>query len=262
MKQRWPITSAWTNVRERSKSTPCLKRWIWAAILSFGILPSPYSHAEEDLSDPNLSCPLLRHGHGPLDYRTATDEDKRLVEGSHFVPDVENLKHGAKHPARGYVMDPGSEIDYTLRSFPNHPRALLALTRLSFRDQSDQPGGTKARVSCYFSSAIKFRPDDAIVRVLFGAYLIKKHKSDKAIEQFEKAKELGGESASMWYNLGLAYLEIKRYPEALEAAHKAYALGFPLPGLRDRLKSVNAWKEPAKAATEEAVPEEATKPKD
>ena len=100
------------------------------------------------------------------------------------------------------------------------------------------------------------------MRVLFGTYLIKIHKSDKAIEQFEKAKELGSESASMWYNLGLAYLEIKRYPEALEAAHKAYALGFPFPGLRDRLKSVNAWTEPAKPADEEAAPEQATKPND
>jgi hypothetical protein len=66
----------------------------------------------------------------------------------------------------------------------------------------------------------------------------------------------------MWYNLGLAYVEIKRYPEALEAAHKAYALGFPLPGLRDRLKSVNAWKEPAQGADQEAAPEQANKPND
>jgi hypothetical protein len=31
---------------------------------------------------------------------------------------------------------------------------------------------------------------------------------------------------------------------ALEHAHRAYALGYPLPGLRNRLKRAGAWREP------------------
>ena len=34
------------------------------------------------------------------------------------------------------------------------------------------------------------------------------------------------------YNLGLVYYKTKQFKEANEHAHKAYALGFPLPGLK------------------------------
>ena len=45
----------------------------------------------------------------------------------------------------------------------------------------------------------------------------------------------GGESAEIQNALGFSYLYTKDYEMAREHARKAYALGFPLPGLRDQL---------------------------
>jgi tetratricopeptide (TPR) repeat protein len=203
-----------------------------------------------------LSCPKLKHGYGPYDYRRASRSQKILVEGAHFFPNVENLRSGTTHPNRGYIVIPGSEIDYTLRAFPNHPRALLALSRLSLRDGTDKPEGVKAPVECYFQAALKFRPDDSMVRVIYGVHLAKLGHADRALEQLTVAEKISGGSTNLYYNLGLAYFQAERYQEALEAARKAYSLGFPLPGLRDKLKEVGEWSDPPPAP----VPEEAMQP--
>lgn len=214
---------------------------LWLVLLVSGLTMQTYAIADDlDLQ----GCPELRHGYGPYDYRTASKEQKRLVEGAHFFPNVENLVSGTKHPNHDYIVIPGGEIDYTLRAFPNHPRALLALSRLSIRDSTEKPEGVKAPVDCYFQSAIKYRPGDGMVRVIYGVHLAKQGKTDEALEHLQKAEELSGDGTNLYYNLGLAYFQAKRYQEALEAAHKAYALGFPLPGLRDKLKRVGQWSEP------------------
>jgi len=206
-------------------------------------LSASFASAAAPEDDITLACPTLRHGYGPFDYRSATNEQRYLVESAHFFPDVENLKRNAIHPNRGYIVIPGSEIDYTLRAFPNHPRALLALSRLSLRDKTSQPQGTKAPVVCYFVSAIRFRPDDGLVHVIYGTHLLRSGDTKGALEELKKGEALSEENASVHYNLGLAYFELKRYPEALASAQRAYALGFPLPGLKEKLKKAGAWKD-------------------
>lgn len=188
-------------------------------------------------------CPTLRHGYGPYDYRSATKEQRALVEGAHFFPNVENLRENTPHPNRGYIVVPGSEIDYTLRAFPNHHRALMAASKLALRDKTDRPNGLKTSIDCYFKSALEFRQDDSYVPMIYGIHLAKKGRTTEAIEYFDKAKLLGDDSANLHYNLGLAYFQVKRYDEALASAQKAYAAGFPLAGLRNMLERIGKWKE-------------------
>lgn len=205
-------------------------------------------------------CPPLVHGYGPFDYRTATKQQIDLVEGAHFFPNVENLRDGTPHPNRGYALVPGSEIDYTLRAFPNHHRALLALSKLALRDKTDRPNGVKAPVECYFKAAINFRSDDSYAYMIYGIHLSRSGRMAEAIENFDKAKELGDDSANLHYNLGLAYYYAKRYPEALSEAHKAYAAGFPLDGLKNLLAKSGHWSEPPRGepnGTPAAEPEAA-----
>jgi TPR repeat protein len=49
------------------------------------------------------------------------------------------------------------------------------------------------------------------------------------------------DNATAHYNLGLLYFDKKNYSKAKVHAEKAYALNFPLPGLRNRLKKVGKW---------------------
>lgn len=52
---------------------------------------------------------------------------------------------------------------------------------------------------------------------------------------------LEGKSPEIHYNLGLIYLDLGDTTNALERAHAAYGLGYPLPGLRNRLTRMGKW---------------------
>jgi Tfp pilus assembly protein PilF len=185
----------------------------------------------------DIGCDLdLTNSTGPWDYRTTSAQKKHLVESYHFTRNVEALVKGRS----GSVA---TDIDYTLRVFPNHPRALMAMSKLGRREKTPKPPGSSHSINCWFERAIKFQPNDATVRLIYGIELLKDDKRTDAIEQLKLAESLAGENPNVYYNLGLAYFDLGDYDKSLDYAHKAYGLGFPLPGLRDKLKRAGKWKE-------------------
>jgi tetratricopeptide (TPR) repeat protein len=183
-----------------------------------------------------VACGELRNAYGPFDYRTATRDQIDIVERYHFDSGVESLTRGITS------VNIGSDIDYTLRAFPNHARALLAMVHLSFREKTARPRGANYSVDCYFDRAARFRPDDQAIPAIHGYYLLRKGDPKLAIAELEKALKLGGPDANVYYNLGLAYFELRDYEKSLEQAKLAYDLGHPLSGLREKLKRQGAWK--------------------
>jgi Tfp pilus assembly protein PilF len=184
------------------------------------------------------SCPPYIKGGTGGDYNNADDaRGLAVVESFHFGPQVESLQHGISASI-------GGDIGYTLEHFPNHPRALAAMARLGLRTHKPQAAGARFSIECYFQRAIAFVPEDGVVRALFGAYLLALHRDSDAASQLQAALDAQAGNAMAWYNLGLARVRLKEWPAALAAAHKAYTLGFPLPGLRQQLKAANQWREP------------------
>ena len=184
----------------------------------------------DDCGDP------FQNAYGPFDYRTATPFQKQLVEGTHFPRWVEMLQ-------RGNAATLGGDIGYTLRAFPNHPRALLAMVRLGQRDKTKKPYGAYYSVECFLERASVFRPDDFNVWIVRGIYFTLQRQYDAAIGDFTTAINLEPQNANAHYNLGLAYFETKQYEKALEESKLAKALGFPLDGLRNKLIAAGQWRE-------------------
>ena len=182
-------------------------------------------------------CGSLENSYGPFDYRTSKDK-LVIVEGAHFTPDVETLRSGATGALAG-------DIDYTLRTSPNHHRALNAMVNLSLRVGKEKPQGAHYTVECYFDRAFRFAPNDAIVRMIYGVYLSRINRKAEAIKALEEAKKYEIDNANVYYNLGLVYLDVKDYPNALKNAQMAYQLGAQLPGLRNRLREAGRWREGA-----------------
>lgn len=183
-------------------------------------------------------CGELTNPYGPYDY-TNTDHKKRylgVVEIAHFTSNIEKLDHGNSGTL-------GGELSYTLRAFPNHHRALVAMGKLAIRDKTRKPAGASYSVECFFDRAIRFKPNDAIVRMVYGNYLLKAGKSDEATEQLRIAVDLEPDNPTINYNLGLLYLKQKDYEQAKTYAKKAYELEFPLPGLKNQLKQAGKWDE-------------------
>jgi Flp pilus assembly protein TadD len=182
------------------------------------------------------ACGDLANAYGPYDYRVAKAELKP-VEDFHFDIGVERLQRGKS----GYLA---GDIDYTLRASPNHHRALLAMDKLAAKSGTDHVPRASYSVACYYDRAVRFRPEDGTVRMLYAHYLARKKKPDEAVVQLQHAEKLLGRNANLHYNMGLAYLDMKDYDKALAHAHIAYQLGFPLPGLRNRLERAGKWRDP------------------
>lgn len=204
-----------------------------AVLLGIGSMWFSGSLLAQDIGACNLN--LDNGTSGPFDYRTAKDK-LRLVESYHFTAKVESL-------AGGQSGGIGADIDFTLRAFPNHPRALLAASKLARKEKTVRPSGFYHTVDCWFQRAILFKPDDAQVRLVYGIELLKDGKRDAAIEQLSVAERLEGSNANVHYNLGLAYFDLGDYDKSLAYARTAYKLGFPLPGLRDKLTRAGKWQD-------------------
>ena len=180
-------------------------------------------------------CGELWHVNGPHDYRDSDIRNTlKMVESHHFTKEVEQLIAGAT----GLI---GKDLDFVLKAFPNHHRALDAMSRLSLRDKMPQPSGAGYTALCYFERAVRFRPDDAMVRSIFSSHLFKINKLDLALEQLLFAAEIEPDNPTTSYNLGLLYLKKKDYDKSLFYAKKAYERGFPLQGLRNQLIQINKW---------------------
>lgn len=186
-----------------------------------------------------FACGPIKSGYGPFDYRTVSDEVRHRVEDYHFTPDVETLRKGSS------AATPGPDLDYTLRAFPNSPRALLAMSRLATRAKTERPNGARWPVECYFERAIRFLPGDPMPRVLYASYLKERKRPAEARTQLDEAEKVRGDPSDfdVDYNMGLLYFELGAYDKSLEAAKRAYALGAQLPALQNKLKAVGKWKD-------------------
>lgn len=189
------------------------------------------------LDDDGL-CGSLSNHYGPFDYRTESVAGKKLVENAHFTPKVESLIGG------NTSISAGGDMNYTLKVFPNHHRALMAVIKLGEKEKTIKPRGMEYSVACWFDRAERFRPDDGMVKAIHGIYLIRSGKPNEAVTKLEEAIELAGDNPNILYNLGLAYFDLKLYDKALENAHRAYAAGFPLSGLKNKLKRAGKWQDP------------------
>lgn len=232
-----------------------LKRMALALVMSCA---ATVAHAEIDMT----GCrPVQRGGDYPFDYN---DPDKRAkfllaVERIHFTHQVESLAHGATN------THPFADIAYTLNQIPNHPRALQALLRLAAREKATNIQGSSISVECFIRRAIEFAPNDLVPQMTLAQYYAAQGKQEAALNLLLEAEKQAPGNANLAYNIGLLQADLKRYDAALAHAHSAYLGGFPLPGLRDKLKRAGVWRDPgpladSKPAETAPQPDAAAKP--
>jgi hypothetical protein len=189
---------------------------------------------------PGNPCGMIYTDHyGPSDYRTQRPSLK-IVEDFHYTPRVEAGISGSTGPI-------GGDLNYTLKASPNHHRALNTLMRVLARVKAEGVKGMEWPMDCYFDRAMRFKPDDTVVRAMFAQYLHSRGKTAEGIKQLDAAVEIAGDSPFSQYNIGLVYLELGAHEQALRQAHKAIGMGFPRTELSDGLKKAGKWREPEPA---------------
>lgn len=238
-----PLFTKVTAILRAVRSDELMKKLAVMALLFIAT-----AHAIAQQLPPGCGVLRMEGRFGPYDYRPEGYIQENtyrshkallfIVENAHFTPEVESLIRGKTSAA------PGHDISYTLHSFPNHHRALIAMTNLSERERSLKPSGSSYPVECWFSRAIAFKPDDTVIRLIYANFLVKAKRNDEAEQQLNVANGQAGDNAFTYNNIGLIYFDMKDYDKALVNAHKAIALGLRTPSLPDLLKSVSKWNEP------------------
>jgi tetratricopeptide (TPR) repeat protein len=179
-------------------------------------------------------------GFGPFDYtkRLLFKKELHLVEMRHFTKDVQYLIKGSTTSA------PPGDLDYTLRAWPNHHKALLSMIRYQLRSKNGfNTEKLKTPPECYLQRAIHFNPNDANVYALYAYYLKKLGLLKQAEKQYKKALAIDPNNAKIEYSFSLFLIETGKYPEALKFAKLAYQHNKKTPnGLRKKLKKLGVWK--------------------
>jgi tetratricopeptide (TPR) repeat protein len=192
------------------------------------------------------ACGSLRTHYGPFDFRRTTPLNREIVERAHFDRGVETLTRGLTGPF-------GGDIWYTLAAYPNHPRALQAMERLAQKEKKDPPTNSRYTVECLYERAIRFQPDDHVVRMLYANFLFKRGDTERAFKQMDYVVSTTQDDPLAQFNAGMLYIDMKAYDKGLAQAHKVMAMGFTRRELKDRLTAAGHWVEPAAPAQADAA---------
>jgi len=189
----------------------------------------------------NAPCNGRIEGFGPFDYlsRHTLPQQLNIVEKYHFNSNVEQLIKGQS------TTSALADIDYTLRAWPNHHRALYSLVRHRSNEWNTKKLQSKqyTPAECYLQRAIKFSPKDGTSRMLYAMLLHQTGHKEHALEQYMEALKVEPNNTQVKYNLGLLLVELKEYSKANQYAQELYSRGYPLPGLKNKLKDANSWNE-------------------
>ena len=170
----------------------------------------------------------------PHNYFARTPESERELASNelhHLNRGIASLRKGTANELDNARHD----FDFILGRWPNHPQVLALMTETLSRQ------GKLGMINDYFDRAYRMSPDVSQIYVLHGVTLLRQNRVDEAIARLQRGAELDDSSMNAHYNLGLALVRAKRLNEANVHAQRAYALGHPLPGLRDQLQRAGAW---------------------
>ncbi len=202
------------------------------------LVGAPAAFAQADVV--NRCGPLRGMHYGPYDYRTEKGR-LQIVEVAHFTPAVETL-------VRGSTGILGKDIDYVLHASPNHHRALASIVRWSRRLNRMQLPDMEYDVVCYFDRAIRFAPNDFIVRSMYAEFTGRRGDKDTARRQLEYVLSEAADNPLSVHNAGLVAAELALDDIAQKAGRQALALGFANSPLEQRLRRDGKWLESPPAA--------------
>ena len=210
---------------------------------------SPLGHAQENApwvgeTLDGKKCEGGYLGFGPYDYtrRAQLPAELEVVERAHFRPEIERLETN-KNASSSAIGD----IDYTLKAWPNHHRALNSAMKYRLMFQEWPETSSVPPAECQLQRAIAFSPNDPVPYMMYGMLLHKWERYEQALFAYRAASRLRPDDILTLYNMGLTLAALEQYDEAEEVAKTVYGAGMPLPGLKNKLIAAGHWGAASKA---------------
>lgn len=227
---------------------------IIVGVALLGMLPPGSAWGAEEpgalRDDLVVTCGPPPPGHlirGKIDYRqghmnSVNQRDFLSMERRHLRPARARVSSG-----KNLDWDVMNNLHFILSKVPNHEQALQVLIDwdlMGGRHHSQQ----FAAPACYIVWAAQFAPDDVVVWNYGGFYFQRKGDTRRAMKWWQQALLVDPANPDVNYTLGLIAFDNGEYHQARSHAQAAYAGGYPLPALRNKLKSAGQWQEPPAAA--------------
>lgn len=215
------------------------------------VAAAPEPLAKEDMV---VTCGPPPPGHrikGKRDYRqrNANIENQRdfvAHEWAHIWPARARVNSG-----RNLDFEVMNNLDFVLTKVPNNEQALRILIDWDLMGGRHYDGRYKAP-ACYLIWGAQFAPDDPVVWNYGGYYFNRKGDTRRAMLWWQQALVVDPTNAEVHNTLGLIAFESGDYAEARKHAWAAYAAGYPLPTLRDKLTAAGQWRDaPAETGPDE-----------
>lgn len=215
----------------------CSSSGRFAAFVAHGLIalliPTAPAAAQDETEPP---CGKLTASYGPYDYRKERYGALGIVEYAHFNSDVRNLR-------RGQSGTLASDLEYVLRTSPNHHGALAAIAEWGVKLKTRQPPNMTRTIDCFFERAVRFQRNDYVVRMLYANFLQRMNLRDEALAALAPLEQIEDLEAFTHQNLGMLLLDLNESERALAQAWKAEEKGWSRPGLKERLQAAGKWRD-------------------
>ena len=165
-----------------------------------------------------------------------------LLEKNHLNQSVRTLQRGQTSPLPGDML-------FIMRIIPNHPLVLDTYSRFEkkynesamFRNDNYVRKPVYA-AECLFRRANKVFPGNAQTMLVWGLHHYRNDEYVEALDKLTTANALSPSDVEVQYNLGLTYAQLGNVDKAKEFAQLAYAAGYPLPGLKNKIEQLSGEK--------------------
>jgi tetratricopeptide (TPR) repeat protein len=227
---------------------PRLATFVGAALLcalqpEWSVAAEPTPLVQEEMI---VTCGPAPRGHrirGKRDYRQRdanllNQRDFKVFEWTHLMPARSRVNSGSN-----LDYDVMNNLDFVLSKVPNHEPALRILIDWDLIGGKHNEEGYRPP-TCYLIWAAQFAPDDAVVWNYGGYYFQRKGETRRAMAWWQQALVVDPSNPEVHNSLGLIAFQNGDYAQARSHAWAAYAAGFPLPTLRDKLIAAGQWQEP------------------
>lgn len=159
----------------------------------------------------------------------------QIPGGHHFCAGLIELNRAKR--GRGTYTNAITEINYSYSKMgASHPQLSFVA---SYLGKALYLSGKKKEAGDVWIDAIHAQPDRRESYLALAEALMKEGQNQKALEillEYDNKKEL--ESADAEQFLAQAYFNLKQYDNALVHAENAKRMGYPFPGLLDKLKRI------------------------
>jgi tetratricopeptide (TPR) repeat protein len=134
-----------------------------------------------------------------------------------------------------------SDLNYVAERIP-HSSPVIAKVNFSLAEAYNGLGDRTTALDL-LKESVETNPENPASHIALGLFLRANKDLPGARNAFEHGIEAVGEDASaeLNYDLALVLLELKENERAAKFARKAYELGYPLPGLRNKLIRMGLW---------------------